>query len=118
MPTRDDTRKPAADLPSTPATTPGAGAAPPSPPESSQQAALDKEAANLQAKADEEAAEATRVAADAQKAQERADDFGAPRSARCPEDGCRERLERYTGGDVNPHKIGTHFCPIHGRVRL
>jgi len=84
--------------------------------EAQQQAELDKEAADLQAKADAEAEEAARLAADAQKAAEQAEDFNAPRAARCPVDGCRERLERYTGG--NPHKVGTQWCPNHGRVRL
>jgi hypothetical protein len=82
------------------------------------QAALDKEAADLAAKLAAEQAEADKLAADAQKAAERAEDFGAPRAARCPEPDCRERLERYTGGDINPHKVGTHWCPRHGRMRL
>lgn len=80
------------------------------------QAALDKEAADLAAKQAAEQAEADALAADAQKAAERAEDFNAPRAARCPEPDCRERLERYTGD--NPHKAGTYVCPQHGRVRL
>lgn len=80
------------------------------------QAALDKEAADLAAKQAAEQAEADKLAAAAQKAEEKAEDFGQPRAARCPVEGCRERLERYTGD--NPHKLGTHFCPNHGRMRL
>lgn len=80
------------------------------------QAALDKEAEKLEDKAEDAQAKADAVAADAQKAAEVAEDFGAPRAARCPEPDCRERLERYEG--ANPHKQGTHWCPRHGRMRL
>lgn len=87
-------------------------------PDDKQQAALDKAAAEAQAQADAEAKRLADVVAAAQKAEEKAEDFGQPRAARCPVEGCHERLMRYTGGDVNPHKLGTHWCPVHGRVRL
>lgn len=88
----------------------------PQTPDPKQQAALDKAAAEAKEKADAEAQRLADLEADAQKAAEQAEDFGAPRAARCPVDGCRERLERYTGS--NPHKVGTHVCPTHGRLRL
>ncbi len=125
MPPRDESPKPAASSsPPTPAaTTPGAGAAPPSPPASSpdtaaaaRQAALDKEAASLQEKADAEAEKAAELAAAAEKAENAAEDFGQPRAPRCPD--CGERMEVYTGGDINPHKLGTAFCPTHGRKHI
>lgn len=87
-------------------------------PDAREQAALDKAAAEAAAKAAHEAQQLADLEAAARKAEEKAEDFGQPRAARCPIDGCRERLERYTGGDVNPHKVGTHWCPVHGRVRL
>lgn len=85
-------------------------------PDDKEQAALDKEAAEAQAKADAEAKRLAELEANAQKAEERAEDYGQPRAARCPDPECRERLERYRGD--NPHKQGTHFCPRHGRITL
>jgi hypothetical protein len=112
--TQPESRKPAAESPS-PATAPGAGAAPPSSPEPSQ-AALDAQAAELQAKVDAEAKRLADLEPAARKAEEKAEDHGQPRAVRCREDGCRERMERYTGS--NPHKIGTHWCPVHGRMTI
>lgn len=80
------------------------------------QAALDKEAERLDTKAEDAQDKAAALAADAQKAEERAEDFGEGRVVRCPDTDCRERLEKYTGS--NEHKIGTYFCPNHGRIRL
>lgn len=95
-----------------------ATSAAPTKPDDKAQAALDKAAEKLEEKAEDAQAKADAVAADAQKAEERAEDYGQSRAARCPVDGCRERLERYTGGDINPHKAGTHWCPKHGRMKL
>lgn len=72
----------------------------------------DKEQAEQ--KAEDAQAQADALAADAQKAEERAEDHGEPRAARCPE--CRARLDRYQG--TNPHKVGSLRCPDHGRVSL
>ena len=76
------------------------------------QAALDKAAAEAQAKAEAEAKDLAKAEAVAEKAEAKAEDFGEPRAMRCPD--CNARMERYTGD--NPHKIGSQFCPNHGRV--
>jgi septal ring factor EnvC (AmiA/AmiB activator) len=81
-----------------------------------EQAALDKAAEKLDEKAEDAQAKADAVAAEAQKAEEQAEDFGEPKAARCPHPDCRERMERYRGD--TPWKVGTHYCPNHGRVRL
>jgi hypothetical protein len=78
--------------------------------------ALDKAAAEAQANVEAEEKRLAEKEAFAQKATERAEDFGEPRAARCREPDCRERMERYAGD--NPWKVGTHFCPTHGRMRL
>lgn len=78
------------------------------------QAALDKEAEKLEAKAEDAQEKADALAADAQKAEEHAEDHGQPRAVRCPHAHCRERLERYAGD--NPHKFGSYVCPNHGRI--
>lgn len=31
---------------------------------------------------------------------------------------CKEELEVYTGGAVNPHKLNTGWCITHGRISL
>lgn len=107
-------------LPNSPPTADAAGGdsdgAPESPPVDQTQAKLDAEAARLAQEAADAAALAEKEAADAQKAAEAAEDHGLPRAARCPHPDCRERLERYTGD--NPFKVGTHVCPVHGRIRL
>lgn len=79
-----------------------------------EQASLDKAAEKAEEQADAAQGKADELAADAQKAEEKAEDHGEPRAARCPT--CRERLERYRGD--NPHKEGTHWCPNCGRLTL
>lgn len=76
------------------------------------QAALDKAAEDAQAKAEAEAKDLAKAEAAAEKAEAAAEDFGQPRAMRCPD--CNARLERYEGD--NPHKIGSQFCPTHGRI--
>lgn len=83
-------------------------------PDDKEQAVLDKAAEQAEQKAEDAQAQADALAAHAQKAEERAEDHGEPRAARCPE--CRARLDRYAGD--NPHKVGSHWCPNCGRVRL
>jgi len=117
MPENKPNEKPAAAPPSSGVSAEGSARNParsgPTPPDK-EQAQLDKEAADAQAKVEAEAKRLAELEADAQKAEERADDHGEPRAARCPN--CRERLERYTG--ANPHKAGTHWCPNCGRMKL
>lgn len=78
------------------------------------QAALDKQAENLEAKAEDAQAKAAALAADAQKVEDAAEDYGQQRVPRCPT--CHARLERYDGD--NPHKFNSYVCPTHGRLRL
>lgn len=83
-------------------------------PDDKQQAALDKQADALDAKADDAQAKAADLAADAQKAEEKAEDYGQDAAPRCPK--CRERMEKYEG--ANPHKQSTAVCPEHGRMQV
>lgn len=94
----------------------GEASTPPSTPTDAEQARLDAAAEKAAQEAEHAAALAAAEAAEAQKAAEAAENHGLPRAARCPEPDCRARLERYTGS--NPFKVGTHVCPVHGRVRL
>jgi hypothetical protein len=105
--------KPAAVVPSPPATAPGSDDAPASTPEPSQ-AKLDAAAAKAAEKAQKEADEAAAAAQAAVDAQQKADDYGEPRAPHCPE--CNARMEKYAGD--NPHKQSTAVCEQHGRMRV